>query len=83
MPPPSVIAVSTLREARSTTMSWEPLPNITLPTELTDETVAQLLECLYELARGLENHYAAQLYRHYHPCDERQQPLWSDDAPPF
>jgi len=64
-------------------MSWEPLPNITLPGELSDETVAQLLECLYELARALESHYAGQLHRYHHPRDQRQQPLWSDDEPPF
>ena len=65
-------------------MSWDPPPILTLPTELSDETVAQLLECLYELARSFENHYAAQLQRYYHPRDERQQPLWSpDDDPPF
>jgi hypothetical protein len=65
-------------------MSWEPPPPLlALPTELTDETVAQLLECLYELARSLENHYADQLHRYYHPRDARQQPLWPDDDPPF
>lgn len=65
-------------------MSWEPPPPfLALPTELTDETVAQLLELLYELARSLENHYADQLYRYYHPRDARQQPLWLDDDPPF
>ena len=64
-------------------MSWNPPPPLlALPTELSDETVAQLLECLYELARSLESHYAGQPHRYYHPGDERQQPLWSDD-PPF
>lgn len=64
-------------------MSWEPPPSLSLPTELCDETVAQLLECLYALARSLENHYAGQLQRYYHCPDERQQPLWPDDDPPF
>jgi len=65
-------------------MSWESSPPLlTLPDELADETVAQLLECLYELARALESHYAGQLHRYYHPGDERQQPLWPDDDPPF
>ena len=65
-------------------MSFEPLPNVTLPEELADETVAQLLECLYQLAGAIENHYAGQLHRYYHPVDDRQQPLWpADDEPPF
>lgn len=64
-------------------MSWEPTPILTLPAELSDETVAQLLECLYELARSLENHYGDQLRRYHHPRDERQQPLWPDEDPPF
>ncbi len=64
-------------------MSWEPPPVLTLPTELSDETVAQLLECLYELARSLESHYAGQLHRYYQSGDERQQPLCPDDDPPF
>lgn len=37
----------------------------------------------YEAARVLENHYAAQLRRHHHDYDDRQQPLWPDDQPPF
>lgn len=65
-------------------MSWDPPPHLTLPSELADETIAQLLECLYELARGLESQYAAELHRYYHTRDERQQPLWpDDDDPPF
>jgi len=64
-------------------VAFEPLPNLTLPAELSDETVAQLIECLHELARGLENHYAAQLYRYYHAHGERQPPPWSDNEPPF
>ncbi len=70
-------------EARSSAISREPLPFITLPDELSEQTVAQLLECLYELARALENHYAAQLHRYYHPTRRPQRPLWPDDEPPF
>ena len=59
-------------------------PRIALPTELSDEAAAQLLEFLYELATALESHYTAQLLRYYHRHDdERQQPLWPDDEPPF
>ncbi len=65
-------------------MAWEPLPELTLPDDLTDEAAAQLLECLYQLAGAIEMHYAAQLHRHYHGDDPRHQPLWpSDDKFPF
>jgi len=65
-------------------MACEPRPILALPSELSDETVAQLLDCLYELARGLENHYAGQLQRYYGAGDMRQPPLWpAADDPPF
>ena len=58
-------------------------PLVALPTELSDESAAKLLEFLYELARVLENHYAAQLRRYYQASDERQCDLWPDNDPPF
>jgi hypothetical protein len=58
-------------------------PLVTLPTDLSDEAAAKLLEFLYELARVLENHYAAQINRYYHPGDDRQPDLWDDQDPPF
>jgi len=61
----------------------EDLPLVSLPTELSDEAAAQLLEFLYELVRVHESHYAAQLHRHYHPADERQTELWPEQDPPF
>lgn len=65
-------------------MSWRSArPALPLPDELSDETVAALLELLYDLARELESHYAGQLHRYYHPEDTRQQQLWCDDDPPF
>jgi nitroreductase len=64
-------------------MSWQYPPPLELPAELSDEAVAQLLECLYELARYLESHYAAQLQRYSHRDDPRQHALWCDDDPPF
>lgn len=64
-------------------MLFEHPPLIALPTELSDEAAATLLEWLYELAANLESFYAAQLHRHYHRGDARQQPLWPDDEPPF
>jgi hypothetical protein len=54
-----------------------------LPEDLTDEAAAALIECLYDAARVLENHYAAQLIRHYHRTDYRQCCLWTEDDPPF
>jgi hypothetical protein len=58
-------------------------PLIALPTELCDEAAAQLLEFLYELAAAVESQYTGQLLRYYHQDDERQQPLWPNDEPPF
>lgn len=75
--------MTTPREARSTARSRDPPPSLALPTELSDEAVARLLECLYELARGIESHYAGPLHRYHHPGDQRQQTPWSDDDPPF
>ena len=64
-------------------MACEYPPVIALPGELSDEAAAQLIEWLYELADNLESLYAAQLYRHYHRTDPRQQTLWRDDEPSF
>ena len=57
--------------------------SIALPDELSDEAVAQLLECLYQIAHALESQYAAQLHRYYHRPDERQADLWPESDPPF
>jgi len=64
-------------------MALNYVPVLALPDDLSDEAVAQLVESLYEIARALENHYAEQLHRHYHPVDTRQQELWHDNGPPF
>jgi hypothetical protein len=64
-------------------MDCEHPPLVALPTELSDEAAAKLLEFIYELARVLENHYAAQLRRYYHAGDERQCDLWCENDPPF
>lgn len=58
-------------------------PIVALPGELPDEAAAAVLDWLYETARVLENHYAAQLIRHYHRADQRQCRLWPEDDPPF
>ena len=57
-------------------------PAVKLPSELSDEAAAALLEFLYELARTLENTYADQLHRYYHPYNERQLDIWDEHEPP-
>lgn len=54
-----------------------------LPEDLSDEAVAQLVECLYEFARCVENRYYGQLRRYYQPepapeVDPRQRWLWPE-----
>jgi hypothetical protein len=57
-----------------------------LPEDLNDETVAQLVECLYEIAGSLESCYLGQLRRHYlardiepePEVDPRQRWLWPE-----
>ena len=61
----------------------DPPPLVALPTDLSDEAAAKLLQFLHELARALEHYYAAQLHRHEHPVDERQGDFWDDSDPPF
>jgi hypothetical protein len=45
------------------------LPLICLPTELSDESAASLVEFLHELTEALERHYCAQLRRHHSATD--------------
>ena len=45
------------------------LPLICLPTELSDQAAASLVEFLHELTEALERHYFAQLRRHYSAPD--------------
>ena len=42
------------------------LPLICLPTELSGEAAAQLIEFLHELTEASERHYFAQLHNHDH-----------------
>ena len=56
---------------------------VSLPTELSDEAAAHLVETLLELARVVENHYAAQIRRYHAPFDDRQPDLWDERDPPF
>ena len=55
----------------------EPEPSLYLPKpELSDETVVELLDFLYELTTAFENAYYDQLHRYYASFDhsEHQQP---------
>ena len=48
------------------------------PPDLSDETASEILDFLYEITTAFENHYAAQLRRHYHEIDHSQQDLFED-----
>lgn len=63
-------------------MNPDPLPSVNLPTDLADDTVAELLRLLYALTQTLERVYDQQLRRH-HVGDEHQPSLWDDLEPPF
>ena len=58
-------------------------PVVQLPTELSDEAAAELLDFLKQLTQTLESTYAAQLRRYYHSRDERQLDIWDEQDPPF
>lgn len=58
-------------------------PLVMLPGELSDEAAVQLLDFLYELARVLENTYAAQIRRYHQTPDPQQRELWPERDPPF
>jgi hypothetical protein len=45
------------------------LPLVCLPTDLSDEAAAKLVEFLHGLTEALERHYFAQLRRHYSATD--------------
>lgn len=70
------------------TQVWLPMD---LPEEISDEAVAQLVECLYEFARCLENSYYGQLRRYYQiecsepepAIDPRQRSLWNEEDVEF
>ena len=82
-PPSALLAIAPPEDPRRHPVSDQCSLLIALPSELSDEAAAQLLKWLHELAAALESQYTAQLLRYYHRDDERQQPLWPDDDPPF
>lgn len=55
-------------------MSLQPndLPLICLPTELSGDAAAKLVEFLHELTAALERHYFAQIHAYYHPDDSHR-----------
>ena len=68
-------------------MSLQPndLPLVCLPTELSGDAAAKLVEFLHELTDAIERHYFAQLHAYYHPdpshCDLHRGAPHND--PPF
>lgn len=65
-----------------TTPAMKPTLNLTIPCpkELSDHTVAALLDLLYDIACAIENHYAGQLHR-YHHDDGYRHPELQDHIP--
>jgi hypothetical protein len=62
------------------------LPLMCLPTELSDEAAAELVEFLHELAESIERYYCAELRRHYGRAQFAQRDLDFDSPdtnPPF
>jgi hypothetical protein len=66
------------------------LPLICLPTELSDEAAATLIEFFQELTAALEQHYFAQLRRYYNRGRPSEPELdlntphhHQSDEPPF
>ncbi|MCC6663418.1 MAG: hypothetical protein IT375_06720 [Polyangiaceae bacterium] len=62
------------------------LPVVGIPTDLSDEAAAQLLEFLHELSAAIERHYYAQLRRHYGAADSAERdlkPATPSTDPPF
>ena len=63
------------------------------PGALSDETTAEIANCLHRLAESFENRYFAQIRRHDQPlrptptpftyCHERQLHLFNEPCPPF
>ncbi len=56
---------------------------VTLPTNLPDETAAEILEFLYDLTRTFENIYADQIRRHYRSKNDPPTNTPIDQDPPF
>lgn len=62
------------------------LPVVGIPTDLSDEAAARLLEFLHELSAAIERHYYAQLRRHYDTtaiAERDLKPATPSTDPPF
>ena len=62
------------------------LPLLCLPSDLSDEAAAKLVEFLHEITEALERHYAAQLLSYYHASDFSERdldPTQEPTDPPF
>jgi hypothetical protein len=59
--------------------------DIELPDDLSNEAAAQLIECLYAIARVIENRYFAQIRQHYarQTAEPDEQLPPQDNDPPF
>lgn len=61
-------------------------PMLVDPPKLSDQTVSEMLDFLYEFINAFENHYANQL-RRYHQSTETPEPApfngLDDESPPF
>lgn len=64
-------------------MRTQSVPLCILPANLSEEAAAELLACLRDITRVLEEHYADVLEPDRHRVDQRQQPLWPDNDTPF
>jgi hypothetical protein len=57
------------------------LPLMCLPTGLSDEAVAELVEFLHELTESIERYYCAELRRYYDRAEFAQQRDLDFDPP--
>ena len=61
------------------------LPLVCLPTELSGDAAAKLVEFLHELAEAIERHYSAQIHQHRHADGGHHDLEFSEPTrhPPF
>jgi hypothetical protein len=66
-------------------MSADDQGDFKLPDDLSSASAAHLIECLYEIARVIENRYFVQIREHYArpPTERNEQSPLRDDDPPF
>ena len=66
-------------------MNADNQPDFELPDDLSNEAAAQLIECLYERGRVIENRYFTQIRQHYarQTAQPDEQLPMRDNDPPF